>query len=73
MDGRIFFVLGFLFLTGCVGDTIYPENTNISAGDFETGPGDFCESDDNCWCRSFDGSRFYDERVPSFCDIKVNR
>lgn len=31
-----------------------------------------CFSDNECWCRSFDGARFYDEKVPNKCDLEKN-
>ncbi len=39
----------------------------------ETGSGTYCESDDDCWCREFDGAQFGNGKVDSMCDLEANR
>jgi len=40
--------------------------------DFDTS-GQPCQSDNDCWCQSFDGAKFYNERVPNRCNIEEGK
>ena len=45
----------------------------VDVGPSETG-GAPCESDSDCWCRSFTGAQFIPgERVPNRCSVETNR
>ncbi|HSB46449.1 MAG TPA: hypothetical protein VLD37_00425 [Candidatus Bilamarchaeum sp.] len=39
----------------------------------QTSPNTFCSSDDDCWCRIFDGAQFQPGKAPGQCDTGKNR
>lgn len=39
----------------------------------QTSPGTPCESDEDCWCRIFDGAQFQPGKSPGECDTEKNR
>jgi hypothetical protein len=39
----------------------------------ETGPESICKSNADCWCRSFNGAKFYPGKVQSACNTKTYR
>lgn len=39
----------------------------------ETGVKTFCESDSECWCRMFDGTKFVEGRGPSKCNLDTGK
>ncbi len=58
---------------GCLGSGSEPVEPLDFGDNFDTGPDTPCVSDSDCWCRSFDGANFYEEKVPSYCNLTVNR
>ena len=63
-----FILMFFVFISGCISSEP-PGNDDV----LETGPDTFCDSDDDCWCQSFDGTKFYNETIPFQCDLEINR
>ncbi len=39
----------------------------------ETGSNTYCEANNECWCRKFDGAKFIEGKSPSICDEKKQR
>lgn len=39
----------------------------------ETDQSTVCGSDNDCWCRSFDGTGFQPGKAPSICDLQTKR
>lgn len=39
----------------------------------ETGPNTICKTNADCWCRNFDGTKFYSGKVQSTCNTSSNR
>ena len=39
----------------------------------ETSPNTFCDSNDDCWCRMFDGAKFLPGKAEWSCDMQANR
>ena len=39
----------------------------------ETGPETICKTNDDCWCRNFDGAKFSPGKAPSICNTQTNR
>lgn len=63
------------FLTKQQAEKSKTENPSIGAfGEImETGSNTPCNSDDNCWCRNFNGAKFEPGRSQSRCDLQKNR
>lgn len=38
----------------------------------ETGSSTYCAFDNDCWCRPFDGTKFYPGKAPSICNLQTN-
>lgn len=39
----------------------------------ETGPETVCKTNNDCWCRNFNGAKFNPGKAPSVCNTKINR
>jgi hypothetical protein len=44
-----------------------------SAEVLETDQNTICNSDNDCWCRSFDGTGFQPGKVPSRCNLQTKK
>ena len=67
------FIIAMIIMISVIGSIIYfshPAQKATANTIEETGPNTACSSDTQCWCRSFDGSKFIpDEKAPSKCDF----
>jgi len=66
----LFLLILAVFVSGCISDE--PGPTGYKP-ELTTGVDTVCESNDDCWCQSFNGVQFFDEKIPSFCHLDTNR
>ena len=67
-------IFSIFFISGCVqtNDETNPDNYEQNQELLETGPEDYCDSKDDCWCRVFTGAEFVPGRANGSCDLETN-